>query len=250
MELTENTVLITGGGSGIGAGLAKAFHARGNQVIVAGRRRDKLVAFARAYPGMATIELDMTDLPALTAAVTTLVRDHPKLNVLINNAGLMLGDDPGNSMDDKAAATQIAVNLLGPIHLTSALMSHLRRQARAHVVYTTSTMAFVPLALFAVYSATKAAIHSYALSQRFLLKESSVTVQEIISPWVGVGLAETPDHPLAMPLEDFIRQTMDALATDAPEVVVNQARTCRNNPGPGEHAFVDRLNTFFLGQSY
>ena len=250
MELTGNTVLITGGASGIGGGLAKAFHALGNQVIVAGRRRDRLDVFAKAHPGMATLELDIADPAMVTTAVATLVHEYPKLNVLINNAGLMLSDDPGSSMDEQAAATQVAVNLLGPIYLTSALMPHLRRQTRAHIVYTTSTLGFTPLALFAVYSATKAALHSYVLSQRFLLKESTVTVQEIVPPWVGTGLAGTPDHPLVMPLEAFIQQTMEALATDTLEVLVRQARVCRNNAGPDEHAFVDRLNTFFLGQSY
>lgn len=186
----------------------------------------------------------------VTSAVARLVHEYPKLNVLINNAGLMLGDDPGSSMDEQAAATQVAVNLLGPIRLTSALMPHLRHQPRAHIVYTTSTLGFTPLALFAVYSATKAALHSYVLSQRFLLKESSVTVQEIIPPWVGTGLVGTPNHPLAMPLEAFIHQTMEGLATDTLEVIVRQAQICRNNAGPDEHAFVDRLNTFFLGQSY
>ncbi|MBB5357451.1 putative oxidoreductase [Rhodanobacter sp. ANJX3] len=250
MELTGNTVLITGGRSGIGAGLAKAFHELGNQVVVAGRRRDQLDAVAHAHPGMATLELDITDPSSVTEASAALLRDHPKLNVLINSSATMLGDDPGHRMDEADTTTQVAVNLLGPVRLTSALMPHLRRQPRAHIVYTSSTLGFAPIALFAIYSATKAALHSYILSQRFLLKESSVTVQEIIPPWVGNGLAGSPDHPLAMPLDSFIAQTMQMLATDAAEVLVKEAAACRNNAGPDEHGFVDRLNTLFLAQSY
>ena len=250
MQLTGNTVLITGGGSGIGAGLAKAFHALGNTVIVAGRRRSGLDEVADHCPGVETMLLDVGRISSIAVAASSVVERHPGLNVLINNAGVMLADDPGNRMDDEAAAIQVATNLLGPIRMTSALMPLLRRQARAHLVYMSSAYAFTPLSAFAVYSATKAALHSYILSQRFMLKDSRVSVQEVVPPWVGTGLLGPPDHPLAMRLDDFIEDIMGALATDASEIVPEQARALRNNAGPAEQSYVDQHNNFFLGQSY
>jgi len=250
MELIGNTVLITGGGSGIGAGLAKAFHALGNTVIVAGRRREPLEMLAKALPGIKLIELDINEPASIAKASSALANEYPSLNVLINNAGIMLADDAANRIDDATAVAQITTNLLGPIRLTSALMPLLRRQPRAHIVYNTSSVGFTPMALFAVYSATKAALHSYILSQRFLLKDSRVTVQELVPPWVGTGLFGPADHPLAMALDKFIDGTMAALATEELEILVDEARPQRDNAGPNEHTYVDQLNTFLLGQSY
>lgn len=250
MELKGNTVLITGGGSGIGAGLAVAFHTLGNKVIVAGRHRAPLEALADDYPGIDVLSLDIADPAAIERTVIVLTQDYPLLNVLINNAGIMLADDAANPIDDARAMAQIVINLLGPIRLTSALLPLLRRQPRAHIVYNSSAWGFTPLAPFAVHSATKAGLHSYVLSQRFLLKDSRVTVQELVPPWVGTGLMGPANHPLAMPLDRFIEAAMTQLATDEPEVLVNESRIYRNNAGPTEHTYVDQLNTFFLGQSY
>lgn len=250
MDLTGNTILITGGGTGIGAGLASAFHHLGNKVIVAGRRAGPLAAMVEAHPGMTALELDIMDASSVHRAAREVIRDHPSLNVLINNAGAIFGDDPGSRMDEVAMAAEVETNFLGPVRLTSALMAHLRRQPRAHLVYVSAIAGFTPVALFAVYSATKAALHSYVLSQRFALKDSRVTVQEVIPPWVATGFIGTPDHDLALPLEAFIAQTMADLATDSPESVAREGSACRNNPGRREHAYVDRFNTFLLGQSF
>lgn len=250
MELTGNTILITGGGTGIGAGLASAFHRLGNQVIVAGRRTHVLAAMVDSHPGMTSVELDVTEPSSVSRTVTTLLHDHPGLNVVINNAAIIIGDDPGSLMDEDAMAAEVETNFLGPIRLTSALMAHLRRQPRAHLIYVTAAAGFTPVALFSVYSATKAALHSYVLSQRFALKDSRVTVQEVVPPWVGTGFIGTVDHALAVPLGDFITRTMADLATDAPESVAAEGRACRNNPGQREHAYVEKFNTYLLGQSF
>jgi uncharacterized oxidoreductase len=250
MDLTGNTVLITGGGSGIGASLASAFHRLGNTVIVAGRRAGALAAMVASHPGMAAIELDVTDPESVKRAVAVVVRDHPSLNVLINNAGIVSGDDPGSLIDEASMTAEVETNFLGPIRLTSALMAHLRRQPRAHLVYVTSFAGFTPVALYSVFSATKAALHSYVLSQRFALKDTRVTVQEIIPPWVATGFVGATDHVLAMPLEAFIAQTMADLATDALESVATEGSACRNNPGRREHAYIEKFNTFLLAQSF
>ena len=188
MQLTDNTIFITGATSGIGRGLAEAFHSLGNKVIISGRRQKLLDEVTAANPGMDSIALDIADPKSIEAAAAKLIRDYPKLNVLINNAGIMPFDDASKPVDDAVAQSIIATNLLGPIRMSSALIEHLKKQPRATIINNSSVLAFVPIAPTAVYSATKAAIHSYSLSQRFMLRDSSVRVQEIAPPWVNTDL--------------------------------------------------------------
>lgn len=249
MKLTGNTIFITGGGSGIGRGLAEALHRLGNQVIISGRRKTHLAATIQANPGMLAVELDVANPASIAAVTQQLIADHPTLNVLINNAGIMLLDDAAGVVDEGLLASTVATNLLGPIRLTSALIGHLKRQDSATVIYMSSVLGFVPLAMTAVYSATKAAIHSYALSQRYTLRGSSVRVQEIAPPWVQTDLLNSNNEPRAMPLAPFIDATMTALGTDAEEVLVEQAKLLRNNPGPSEHAFVTQFNDMMAGHA-
>jgi uncharacterized oxidoreductase len=242
MKLTENTIFITGGGTGIGRGLAEALHKLGNKVIISGRRKEHLDATTTANPGMESVELDISD-PANIAAVTKkLIADYPALNVLINNAGVMLIDDAAGKIDDQLLTSTITTNLLGPIRLTSALIEHLKKQAKATAIYNTSALAFIPLALTAVYSSTKAALHSYVLSQRYKLKTTSVSVLEIAPPWVQTDLLNSSEDPRAMPLKEFIEETIKVLGTDAEEILVEQAKPFRNNPGPNESALVTQFN--------
>ena len=242
MKLTDNTIFITGGGSGIGRGLAEALHKLGNKVIISGRRKENLDATTKANPGMDSVEMDISDPANIAAVAKKLIADYPALNVLINNAGIMLIDDAGGKIDDQLLTSTVTTNLLGPIRLTSALIEHLKKQAKATIVYNTSALAFVPLALTAVYSATKAALHSYILSQRYKLKRTSVSVLEISPPWVQTDLLNSKEEPRAMPLKDFIEETMKLLGTDAKEIVVEQAQPFRNNPGPNENALVTQFN--------
>ena len=126
--------------------------------------------------------------------------------------------------------------------MTSALIDQLKEQESAVIIYNTSVLAYVPVALAAVYSATKAALHSFALSQRYLLKDTSVSVLEIAPPWVQTDLLGSNNEPRAMPLAEFIEETIRVLGTDAPEVLVERAKPLRNNPGPNEGAFVTEFN--------
>ncbi len=242
MKLTGNTIFITGGTSGIGRGLAEALHKRGNKVIIAGRRTALLDEVTAANPGMAAVMLDVNNLASIQAAARELIEKYPDLNVVFNNAGFMPFDDVSGPVDDDLVQELIATNLLGPIRVTSALIEHLKTKAEATLLYTSSVLAYVPIASNAVYSATKAALHSYALSQRFQLRDTSVRVQEIAPPWVDTDLIYKSGDPRAMPLSDFIEQTLVALATDAPEVIVDAIRPMRDNPGAGEHALVDSFN--------
>lgn len=250
MKLTGNTVLVAGGASPLGAGLAKAFDRLGNKVVVAGRRRKMLDDLASGHPNLDVLELDIASPKSIDAAVDVLAQRYPTLNVLVNHGGLMRPDDAGNTMDDAVALTQLRANFLGPVRLASALMPLLRRQPLATIVYISSAAGFTPLASYAVYSATKAALHSYVMSQRFLLTDTSVMVQEIIPPCIGRGESGDPDHPMAMPLEKFIEETMAMLATDAAEIVVDEAKDSRDNVGPHEYRYVEMINKLFLSRSY
>lgn len=243
MNLTGNTIFITGGTSGIGRALAEALHQRGNKVIIGGRRRSHLDEVVAANPGMAAVELDMTDPASIGRVAAQLIASHPDLNVLINNAGIMQPDDAGGHIDDALLVSTIETNLMGPIRMTSALIGHLKTREHAVVAYTSSVLAFVPLALTAVYSSTKAAVHSYVLSQRFMLRDTSVRVLEIAPPWVRTDLMNSREAEQAMPLDAFIEETMVALGTGENEILVEGAKPFRANPGAGEHGFVDSFNT-------
>ena len=244
MKLTGNTIFITGGSSGIGRALAEALHGLGNQVIISGRRKGHLAEVTAANPGMQSVELNVEDPASIAAVAAKLIADYPALNVVINNAGIMKPDNADGVLDDAQMASIITTNVMGPIRVTSALIEHLKKQPEATVIYTTSGLAFVPLAFTAVYSATKAAMHSYLMSQRFQLKGTNVKVLELAPPYVQTELmgAEMAVDPRAMPLKDFIAETIQVLGTDADEVLVERVKMLRNNPGPNEHAFVNQFN--------
>lgn len=248
MKLNNNTVFITGGASGIGRGLAEAFHKRGNQVIISGRRKAHLEATTKANPGMRAFELDVQDPASIASVTKRLVAEYPKLNVLINNAGIMSADDATGMVDDHVMVSTITTNLMGPIRLTAALIGHLKEQERATVINVSSVMAFVPLVMTAVYSSTKAALHSYTLSLRYKLRGTSVEVLELAPPWVRTELMNSQNEERAMPLDQYIDETMKVLETGANEVLVEQAKMFRNNPGPEEAAFVTQFNDMMNAQ--
>jgi uncharacterized oxidoreductase len=241
MNLTGNTIFITGGGSGIGRGLAEELHKRGNKVIISGRRKSHLDSVATAHPGIEAVELDIADPESIQSVAKKLTAEHPDLNVLINNAGIMEPDQAADVIDDRLLVSTVMTNLLGPIRLSSALVDQLKSR-RGVIMYNTSVLAFVPMAVTAVYSATKAALHSYVLSQRFLLRDSGVRVLEIAPPWVRTELMNSQEAEQAMPLNQFIHETLEVLGTDADEILVEAAKALRANPGPEEHALVNGLN--------
>ena len=239
MKMIGNTILVTGGGSGIGRSLAEAFHAAGNHVIVAGRRPGPLAETVAANPGMTSAVLDVADPATIRSFAERATHDHPALSVLINNAGMMKVEDvlaePFDLADSEAT---VAANLLGPIRLTAALLPHLRRKPAAAVVNVTSGLAFVPRADTPTYSATKAALHSYTQSLRFLLRDTTVQVIELAPPLVATDL--TPgqrSNPRAMPLDEYIQESMALFAANsaAPEILVERVKLQRNAESRGEH---------------
>jgi len=242
MNLTGNTILITGGGSGIGRGLAEAFHKLGNQVIIAGRRQELLDQTASGSPGMKAVVLNIEDPASIAAAVEKLTYHFPELNVAINNAGIMRPENvkEGGVADAEAI---VATNLLGPIRLTGALMPYLLEQPSATIVNVSSGLGFVPLAMSPTYCATKAAIHSYSQSLRYQLKDTAVEVIEVVPPWVATELmGAVPDDPRAMPLDQFIAETMGLFATRADEVCVPNVLPLRNAAKGDEVGFFKSFN--------
>lgn len=243
MSFRGNTVLITGGTSGIGRGLAEALQKKGNNVIIAGRRKNLLDEVTKANPGMWAAELDMDNAADIAAQAEAITKRFPALNAVINNAGIMRPEDVKKGELGTAEAI-ISTNLLGPIRLTAALMPHLLQQPKATIFTVSSGLAFVPLALFPTYCATKAAIHSYSLSLRHQLRDTSVRVREIIPPWVATELmGETPTDERAMPLDEFIAETVELIDDDtADEITVQRVLPLRNAAKADELAFFRQFN--------
>lgn len=226
MMLQGSRILVTGGGSGIGRGIAEALHRRGNHVVIAGRRTHLLESVARANPGMDYLSLDQADPVAIANFAAELARRFPDLNVLVNNAGVQRPERLTVG-DTDAAELQITINLLGPIRLTAALMPQLAAQPRAAIVNVSSGLAFVPNARLATYSATKAALHSYTQSLRQQLRDSEIDVIEIIPPQVRTALRDG-DDPRAMPLTEYLDEILAQLIEGIePEVLVSRVRPLR-----------------------
>ncbi len=217
MKTTDNTILITGGGSGIGRGLAEAFHRLGNQVIITGRTQKALDETTAANPGMKSVTLDVSDPKSIQSFAAQVTKEFPSLNVLINNAGIMQPENLLEKPDASVAEAIVTTNLLGPIRLTAALLPPLRKQPRATIMTVSSGLAFVPLAMTPTYCATKAAIHSYTQSLRYQLKSTNVEVIELIPPYVQTTLMgdQQAEDPRAMPLKEFIDEVMDILQSQA-----------------------------------
>jgi uncharacterized oxidoreductase len=254
MQISGNTILITGGGSGIGRALAEAFHAERNQVIIAGRRETLLDERVKANPGMNSAVLDIEKPASITTFTRKLITDFPALNVVIHNAGIMRPESIRESDVADAEAT-ITTNLLGPIRLTAALLPHLLRQPRAAIMTVSSGLAFLPMAMTPTYSATKAAIHSYTQSLRYQLKDTPVQVLELIPPYVQTELmgARQAADPRAMPLKDFIAEAMSILkaAPDATEICVERVKPLRFAEANGGYAdFFTKFNDAVASASH
>jgi len=242
MKNSGNTILVTGGGSGIGREYAQRWHDAGNTVIVAGRTVSDLEETAKGRENIHFRQLDVSDPGQVASFAAKLVEDFPALNVLMNNAGIMPYEDITEARDLSDAKKVISINLMGPICLTDALVDHLRQAEDAVLINVTSGLAFVPMPKAATYSATKAAIHSYTVSLRKLLA-GQVEVIELAPPGVQTELTPGQSHREGyMPLDDFITESMAQFAQDPTpeEVLVDNVKPLRHAEKDG--SFDQKLN--------
>ncbi len=240
MKKSGNTILITGGGSGLGREFARRFADQGNQVIVSGRRLDALEETAAGRPNIVPIAADMDDGAGVKTFASDLIARFPALNVVIANAGIMRYEDVTRGRDLTGAEETITTNLLGPIRLFDALVDHLLQQPNAAIVTVSSGLAFVPMPATATYCATKAAIHSYTVSLRQQLR-GRVEVIELVPPGVQTDL--TPGQSTRegyMPLQDYIDEAMSLFGQEPtpPEILVERVKPLRNAEAEGRYGDV------------
>lgn len=239
MKATGNTILITGGGSGIGLALAEEFARLGNQIVVAARSAERLAAAAQR--SFAVLPADLSDPGSIKSLARKALDNFPALNVVIHNAGIMKNENLRARDTEDVATETIATNLAGPILLTTALLPHLLQQTEAAIMTVSSGLAFVPLAMTPTYCATKAAIHSYTQSLRYQLKDTSVQVIELVPPYVQTGLMgrRQAEDSAAMPLSQFISEALEILKSQpqAAEILVRRVHPLRFAASEGQEKY-------------
>ncbi|MFG2949708.1 SDR family oxidoreductase [Streptomyces adustus] len=247
MNISGNTVFIPGATSGIGLALALALKAKGNTVIVGGRRTELLERIAAEHPGIDTVHIDTADAASITAAARQVLAAHPDLDVLVTMAGIMCPEDWRRPEAFLATAeSTVTTNLLGPIRLIAAFIEHLQTRPAATIMTVSSGLAFTPLGITPSYNATKAAIHMLSESIRLQLSGTSVSVVELVPPAVRTELM--PGHEEnahAMPLDAFVAEVMDLIDSqpDAGEIQVERVKFLRYGEARGDYdQVVEALN--------
>jgi uncharacterized oxidoreductase len=228
MKFSGNTILITGGSTGIGLAFAKKFVELGNEVIITGRSQEKLDAATKETPQLRALRSDAADSAAIKALAGEMMKSHPKLNVLFNNAGILVYRNLAVAGDLDALTSEIDINLSGPIRLVAALIEQLKRN-KGTIINVSSGLAFVPLQAAPVYCATKAAMHSYTITLRQQLADHGVEVVELMPPSVKTNLAPIPDdgRVKVITTDVVVEATLKALARGATEIRPGQANGLR-----------------------
>jgi uncharacterized oxidoreductase len=244
MNISGNTIFIPGSTSGIGLALALELRARGNTVIVGGRRAGQLERIAAEHPGIDTVQIDTTDAASIDSAAKQVLAKHPDLNVLVTMAGIMRIEDWHRPESFLASAESVVTtNVLGPIRLIAAFIQHLRARPDATIVTVSSGLAFTPLAVTPSYNASKAAIHMLSESIRLQLADTTVKIVELEPPAVRTSLLPgQEDSEFAMPLDEFVAEVMELLRTqpDAREIQVEGVKFLRYSEVRGDYDQVVR----------
>ena len=241
MNISGNTILVTGGTSGIGCALAEALHGKGNQVIIAGRRQSLLDEVTGRNAGMVGIAVDLGDSVAVAEFAESVKSQFPGLNVLINNAGIAgVEDYTADSIDLTRAYSTIQTNITSVVQLSAALLPTLRAQAKSTLMVTTSGLAFVPYPPGPVYGATKAFWHNWLDALRVQLRKTSVEVLELAPPYLQTELGgpRQAQDPRAMPLADFTREVMQILESNSMEkgeILVERVKPLRTAEKDGKY---------------
>lgn len=232
MNLSGNTILITGGTSGIGLAFAEQFLLQGSNVIICGRRTERLEQIKQKYTSIITKECDVADSSQREELANWVINNYPNVNLLMNNAGVQLATDLTKPLELARLQSEIDINFLAPVHLASLFVSHLSTKPSAAIINISSGLAFVPIAFMPIYCATKAAIHSLTLSLRYQLKNTSVKVFEIAPPSVDTELGhdrredKSQSHG-GLPVNEFIEEAMLALKNDLYEAPIGQSKGLR-----------------------
>jgi short-subunit dehydrogenase involved in D-alanine esterification of teichoic acids len=239
MNISGNTIFIPGSTSGIGLTLALALEAKGNTVIVGGRRTEILGQIAAEHPGIDTVTIDTADPVSISSAAEEVLSRHPDLNVLVTMAGIMRVEDWHKPESFLASAESVVTtNVLGPIRLIAAFIEHLQTRPDATIVTVSSGLGFAPLAATPSYNASKAAIHMLSESIRLQLADTSVKIVELEPPSVRTSLLPGQENSeFAMPLEDFVSEAMSLLETqpDAKEIQVERVKFLRYGEARGDY---------------
>lgn len=223
MKLSGNTILVTGGASGIGLALAKRFLDSGNEVIICGRRADKLDQVKSQHTGFHTCVADISTAEGREGLAGWAAAEFPRLNVLVNNAGIQRRIDLTAAEPWHRTRSEISTNLDAPIHLTQLLFPHLATQENAAILNVTSGLSFVPLANVPVYCATKAALHSFTLSLRWQLRDTPVEVIEVIPPAVDTDLQAPGLHTFGVNVDEFADAVFAGLQSGSSEIAYGTA---------------------------
>ncbi|QHL87606.1 SDR family NAD(P)-dependent oxidoreductase [Nibribacter ruber] len=250
MKLAGNTVLITGGASGIGLAIAQRFLQAGSTVLVCGRREDKLQEAQQQHPQLHTRVCDVARESDRIDLVHWATQNFPHLNVLVNNAGIQRRVNPVETQEPWTETQQeLAINLEAPIHLCMLFAEHLKQQQKAAIINVTSGLAFTPAAFAPIYCATKAALHSFTVSLRFLLSKTNVEVLEIVPPAVNTDLGGVGLHNFGEPLDAFADSVMQRLDQGELEVGYASSEERRLASRQENDAFSEHMNQRMFGGS-
>jgi uncharacterized oxidoreductase len=239
MNISGNTIFIPGSTSGIGLALAVALRARGNTVIIGGRRADLLAKIAAEHPDLDTVTIDTADPASIAAAAREVLDRHPDLNVLVTMAGIMRVEDWHQPESFLASAESVVTtNVLGPIRLIAVFIEHLRSRPDATIMTVSSGLGFAPLRVTPSYNASKAAIHMLSESLRLQLAGTTVKVVELEPPSVRTALLPGQERSeFAMPLDEFVAEVMALLEgrPEAREIQVERVKFLRYGEARGDY---------------
>jgi len=245
MNLSGNTILVTGGASGIGLALVKRFVDRGSEVIICGRRADRLEQVRSEIPKVHTRVVDVANANARAELFQSVTEEFPAVNVLVNNAGIQRRIDLTAGEDWESTRSEIEINLDAPIHLTQLFLPYFAGKENAAIMNVTSGLSFMPLANVPVYCATKAALHSFTLSLRWQLRESHVKVIEIIPPAVDTDLQAPGLHTFGVNVDEFADHVFSELESGSIEIAYGTAHAASQASRETLDAIYQNMNSSF-----
>ena len=242
MNLSSNTVLVTGGSNGIGFAFAQRFLQADSKVIICGRREKKLAEAKEKLGNVITYVFDVGESESRISLFNRVVKEFPDVNVLVNNAGIQCRINLTKNIAWKSIDEEISINLDAPIHLSLLFVQHFMKQKNSAIINITSGLAFVPMASAPIYCATKAGLHSFTLSLRHQLSKSPIEVIEVIPPAVQTDLGGPGLHDFGTPLNEFADDVFSKLKKGENEIAYGFAEKSRNSSREELEVVFKRMN--------